>query len=47
MNTADGMKQSIEHKSLIAALYSAWDSFQVPAVAYHYLLSILSQKSKS
>jgi hypothetical protein len=30
--------------SLIASLYKAWEKYQVPAIHYHYFLSVLSKK---
>ena len=33
-------------RSMIANLYSAWEQYSVPAIHYHYILAILSKKSK-
>lgn len=40
-------KQDQHHsKSLITSIYRAWEHHHVPAIHYHYLLSILAGKAK-
>lgn len=32
--------------SLLASMYAAWEEYKVPAVYYHYLLSVLPNLEK-
>ena len=32
--------------SLLASMYAAWEEYKVPAIFYHYLLSVLPNVDK-
>ena len=47
MSVPTGFPLPAEDQSLISALYRHWEAHSVPALFYHYSLSVLSGKPKA